>query len=138
MGGFSTIGRSGREAGVPQVIEVSVTSAANAASDTVLATVTAQPCIIESVILRANTAQTTDLGSCSIYGGTGKVITFIDAGDATRANLDATSKQIAWTGSVYLNTGETIVMEHNGTGSSALDLTVIIKYCAVADGGYLT
>lgn len=128
-----------RVAGKIQILEVSVTSAANAAADTVLATATAQPCIAEVVILRADAAQTTDLSSCPIKGCTGKVITFINAGNATQANLDATSKQLTWKegGPIYLNTGETIVMEHNGTGATALDLTIIIIYKAVADGGYL-
>ena len=119
-----------------QMLEVSVTSAANAV-DTVLATGTIQPCIVESVIIRADAPQTMNLTSCPIKGCAGKIITFINAGNATQPNLDATSKQVSWTGSVYLNTGETLVMEHNGTWHTALNLTVIIVYRATADGGHL-
>ena len=119
-----------------QMLEVSVTSAANAL-DTVLATGTIQPCIVESVIIRADAPQTVDLTSCPIKGCAGKLVTFINAGNATQPNLDAISKQVEWSGSVYLNTGETLVMEHNGTGSNALDLTVIIIYRATATGGRL-
>lgn len=124
-------------AGRIQVLEVSVTSAADAVADTVLATGTTQPCIVESVIIRADAAQTADLVSCPIKGCTGEVVTLVNAGNATQANLDAQSKQISWTGSVYLNTGETLVMEHAGVGATALNLTVIIKYRATADGGTL-
>lgn len=123
----------------PQILVVSVTSAANAVADTTLATVTTQPCIIEKVICRADAAQTADLTSCPIFGAAGKVITFISAVDAILANLNATSKQVgtAIQAGAYLNTGETIVMEHHGTGATALNLTVIIIYRTIADGGIL-
>lgn len=125
-----------RLAGVPQVLEVSVTSAANAGNVT-LATVTDQPCVIDSIIIHADTAQTTDLTSCAVYGGAGKVVTFISDTDATQANLDAADKQVSWTGAVRLAAGKTIVMSLVGTGSTAVDLTVTITYHAAVDGGYL-
>jgi len=125
-----------RLAGVPQVIEVPVTSAANA-GDVTIATITDQPCVIDSIIIHANTAQTSDLTSCAVYGGAGKVVTFISDTDATQANLDAADKQVSWTGAVRLAAGKTIVMSLVGTGSTAVDLTVTITYHAVADGGYL-
>jgi len=125
-----------RLAGVTQVIEVSVTSAANA-GDVTIATVTDQPCVIDSIIIHADTAQTTDLTSCAVYGGAGKVVTFISDTDATQANLDAADKQVSWTGAVRLAAGKTIVMSLVGTGSTAVDLTVTITYHAAVDGGYL-
>ena len=126
-------------AGRVQVLEVSVTSAANAAADTVIATVAAQPCLIEGVIIRANAVQTTDLSSCPIKGGTNKVLTFINAGNATQPNLDAIGKQITWSilYGTYLAVGEDLRMEHNGVGATALNLKVIIVYRATADGGHL-
>jgi len=127
-------------AGRVQVLEVSVTSAANAAADTVLATVATQPCLIEGVITRADAIQTTDLSSCPIKGGTAKVLTFINAGNATQPNLDAIGKQVRWgvLYGTYLAVGETLVMEHNGVGATALNLTVIIVYRATANGGTLS
>jgi len=125
-----------RLAGVPQVIEVSVTSAANAGNITI-ATITDQPCVIDSIVIHADTAQTTDLTSCAVYGGAGKVVTFISDSDATQANLDAADKQVSWTGAVRLAAGKTIVMSLEGTGSTAVDLTVTITYHAAVDGGYL-
>jgi hypothetical protein len=130
----------GRQVGVKQYKTISVTAAANAAADTTLGTVTTQGCIIEDVVIHADAAQTAELTSCPVLGGAAKCITFIAAVDAIQANLDAENKQVAWQtdgGSVYLPASATIVMEHNGTGATALDLTVIIGYRAAVDGGYL-
>ncbi|GAH24852.1 unnamed protein product [marine sediment metagenome] len=126
-------------AGRVQMLEVSVTSAANAAADTLIATVTTQPCIVEGVIIRADSIQTVDLTSCPIKGGTAKILTFINAGNATQPNLDAIGKQVTWSilYGTYLAVGETLLMEHNGVGGNTLDLTVIIVYRASADGGHL-
>src|SRR5574337_41253 len=92
----TSTGTASTDAGVRQVLEVSVTSAANAGAVT-LATVTTQPCDIESIIVHANAAQTTDLTSCPVTGAAG-VITFIDAAIATQANLNATDKQVSYSG----------------------------------------
>jgi len=123
--------------GKTQVLVCSVTAAANAALDTLLATVTGGGCIIQGVVIHADTAQTADLTSCPVLGGAGDVLTFIDAVDATQANLDAENKQRGWDGEVYLPTGSTIGMVHNGTGATALDLTVTIRYVAAVNGGHL-
>jgi hypothetical protein len=89
------------------------------------------------VIIHADAAQTADMTSCGIFGGAGKVITFISAADAVRANLDSPDKQVAWTGAVRLVATKTIVISLVGTGATAVDLTIIIKYRACASGGYL-
>ncbi|MEA3281679.1 MAG: hypothetical protein U9Q68_03830 [Euryarchaeota archaeon] len=126
-----------RVAGETQVKGIYVGSAANAAADTTLVTVTTQPCIILGVALVAYGAQTADLTSCPIVGGASEVLTFIPAADAIQANLNAANKQLGWNGEVYLTTGSTIKMQHNGTGATALDLHVSIRYVAESNGGYL-
>ena len=130
-----------RKVGNTQVLEVSVTSAANA-GDVTLATITTQPCIIDSIIVHADTGQTADLTSCAVYGGAAKVLTFIDNQDAIQANLNAADKQVAWSasnsGSVRLAATKTIIMTLAGTGATAVDQTVTIIYRSAVDGGYLT
>lgn len=123
--------------GRSQVKTVLVTAEANAAADTILGTVTTQGCIIQGIVVHADAAQTADLTSCPVHGGTAKVLTFIGAADAIQANLDAENKQRGWDGEVYLPVGSTIVMVHNGTGATALNLTATIRYVATANGGYL-
>lgn len=125
------------DVGKTQVKTISVTAAANAAADTTLGTVTTQGCIIQGVVIHADAAQTADLTSCPVHGGAAKVLTFIDAATAIQASLDAENKQLGWDGEVYLPTGSTIVMVHNGSGATALELTVTIRYVSVVNGGYL-
>ena len=125
--------------GNSQVLEVSITSAANA-GDVTVATVTTQPCIIDSIIIHADAAQTADLTTCAVTGGASKVITFISTNDATQANLDAADKQVAWAsdnGGVRLAASKTIVISLLGTGATAVDLTISITYHAAVSGGYL-
>ena len=119
------------------VKEVSITSAANA-GDVTVATVTTQPCIIDSIIIHADAAQTADMTTCAITGGASKVITFISTNDATQANLNAADKQVAWVGAVRLAATKTIVISLPGTGATAVDLTISITYHAAVSGGYLT
>jgi len=125
-----------RLAGVSHIFEKSITSAANA-GDVTVATITTQPCLIESITIHADNIQTGDLTSAGIFGGAAKVITFIAAADALQADLDAVDKQVSWIGSVRLAATKTIVISLVGTGATAVDLTVIVKYRATADGGYL-
>ncbi len=130
-----------RVAGRTQVLEKTITSAANAGNVTV-ATVTSQPCLIKSIVIHADTAQTANMTSCAVYGGASQVITFISAVDAVQANLNAIDKQVAWAGgtgyTVRLYTGKTIVIDLVGTGAAAVDLTITIAYIASVTGGYLT
>ena len=124
--------------GERKILTIDVTSAANAGADTTLATVVGQPCVITSVVVLANAAQTGDLTSCPTFAGAAKVVILNPVAEAIQANLDAADKQLWWSGYVSLKAGKTIVMEHNGTGATALDLTVYISYYPSADGGYLT
>lgn len=127
---------AGRVAGKTQVVEVPITAAANAGVTTV-ATVTDQPCVIESVVLHADAAQTGDLTTAAVEGGASQVVEFIGTGDATQGNLDAADKQVAWTGAVRLAAGKAVTVDLQGSGATAVDLTVTITYRAAADGGYL-
>uniref|UniRef100_A0A6M3IRL6 Uncharacterized protein n=1 Tax=viral metagenome TaxID=1070528 RepID=A0A6M3IRL6_9ZZZZ len=122
--------------GKASVFEKSITSAANA-SDVTVATITDQPCLIESVVIHADAGQTADMTSCGIFGGASKVITFISAADAIQAALDAADKQVSWTGAVRLAATKTIVISLAGTGATAVDLTITIKYRPAIAGGYL-
>lgn len=125
-----------REHGRTQVIEVPITAAANAGVTTV-ATITAQPCLIKSTVIHADAAQTADMTSCALEGGTGQVVEFIGAASATQGNLDAADKQVSFTGGVRLAATEIITIDLQGTGATAVDLTVTIEYIACVDGGYL-
>lgn len=117
---------SGGEAHV-QIAYVDVTSPANSGTDTTLLTADGDV-MIESVIIQANASQTTDMDSCGVYGGTNNVLTLIDHKDGKRSNLNATNKQVGWSGYIHLSTGSTLVMEHAGSGTGALDITVSIIY----------
>lgn len=89
------------------------------------------------MIIHADAAQTVDLTSCGVFGGEGKVITFIAAADAQQTDLDAEDKQVAWTGAVRLAATKTIVISLVGGAATAVDLTIVIKYRACASGGHL-
>jgi hypothetical protein len=126
-------------AGKTQIFTKQVTSAADA-TDVTVATVTTAPVLIKSLTVRANGATTANLTNIGVYGGTSKVVTFINTTDGVKANIDATGEQVTFSlgdGPVYLNTAETIVMTLTGTGAAAVDLQVIVELVAVTDGGYL-
>lgn len=120
-----------------RILEVSITAAANAGVTTV-ATVATQPCQIESIVIHADAAQTGDMTTCAVKGGAGQAITFISTTDATQANLNAADKQVAWTGAVRLAATKTIIIDLQGTGATAVDLTIVIKYRACVAGGGLS
>lgn len=126
-----------RETGVRQVVEKSITNAANAGLVTV-GTITSQPCLVKSLVIHANAAQTGDMTSCAVKGGVSQVVEFIGAGDAIQANLDAADKQVSWYGAVRHAATKTIVIDLQGTGATAVDLTITIEYEACVDGGYIT
>lgn len=126
-----------RVAGRTQVLEVSITNAANA-GDITIATINTQPTIIDEVIIHADTPQTADMISCAIYAGANKVVTLIDAATAVQAALDIADKQVSENGlSVRLAVGKTIVISLVGSGATAVDLTASIIYKSAANGGYL-
>ncbi len=135
MSRTSSLGGSTTDVGIRQVFKKSITVAANAGATTV-GTVTTQSCLIESIIVHADAAQTADLTACPVTGGASSAVTFIDSGVATQANLNAADKQVAWTGAVRLAATKTIVITPAGTGATALDLTVIVTYySSSANGG---
>lgn len=119
-----------------QIFEKPITSAANA-GDVVVATITDQPCFIESIIVHADVAQPAHMTTCAVAGGVDKVVVFIPVEDATQANLNAADKQVGWTGGVCLHVGKTIVISLVGSGTDPVDLTITIAYRACISGGYL-
>ncbi len=125
-----------RVTGREQIIQISVTAAANA-GNTTLATVTTQPCIIKSVSIRAKSAAPAHMTTCAINAGTGGVSHLIVVGLATQANLNTIDKQVGSTLLDELSVGSTIVMDLQGTGATAVDLIVTISYVACVDGGYI-
>ena len=119
-----------------QVFTKQITSAANAA-DVTVATITTQPCLIESIVVRSNGATTADLTSIGVYGGASKVVTFLTAVEGVRANIAAEDQQIFWSGAVTLAATKTIVITLTGGGATAVDLQVDIKFRPIVAGGYL-
>jgi len=122
--------------GKPQIFEKSITAALNAGVTTV-ATITDQPCAIEGIVIHADTGAHADMTTCAVKGGGSQVITFIGTDLATEANLDTADDQVAWTGLVRLAAAKTIVIDLQGSGANAADLTVVVRFRACADGGYL-
>ena len=125
-----------REVGKTQILEVSVTAAANAGVTTI-ATITTRPCLIKSIVLRSDGTTTEDLTSAAIEGGASQVVEFISTAEAVRANLDAADKQVYCVGAVRLAATKTITIDLQGTEATAVDLTVTIEYESCVDGGYL-
>jgi len=126
----------GRRRGESSVAEFSVTAAANAGV-TVITSAKTKPCLVKSIVVHADAAQTADMTSCAIEGGTSQVIEFISSATAIQASLDATDKQVSWTGAVRLNIGSEITIDLQGTGATAVNLTITIEYEACSDDGYL-
>ena len=75
--------------------------------------------------------------TCAVKGGASQVITFIGVADATQANLDAADKQVSWDGAVRLAATKLIQIDLQGTGATAVDLTITIKCRSCVDGGHL-
>jgi hypothetical protein len=123
--------------GVAQVFTKQITSAANA-GDVTVATATTQASMLKSCVVRANAAQTTNLGSITITCGTSKVITLIDIVTGVRGNIAATDQSVSWVGSVTLPVNATIVITLAGSGATAVDLQVTIEYLAIVSGGTLS
>jgi len=128
---------SPNQAGIKSVFVKNISDPANNGV-TLLGTVSAQPCQIKTVTIIAVTAQTLDLTSAAVKAGTSQVLTLIPAASALQSDLDAIDKQIAWTGSIYLPVGGTIVTDLDGTGATATDLKFIIDYEPVANGGLIS
>lgn len=125
-----------RLAGKTQIFTANITAAANAGVTT-LGTITTQSCMIKRIVLISNGATTADLTSAAIKGGASQAVVFIAAGTAVKASIDAEDEQVAFSGAGVLNATDTIVVDLQGTGATAVNLTAIVEYCAVVDGGYI-
>ena len=133
---IGSINAVNRVVGKHQIFTKAITSAANA-GDVTVATITTQACLIESVVVHSDGATTVDLTNIGVYGGASKVVTLITTVQGAKANIDVQDEQVSWTGSVYLPTNATIVITLTGTGATAVDLNVVVKYQACVNGGYL-
>ena len=122
--------------GKRQVLTVPITDLSNAGS-TLVATITAQACTIEKVILTADGVTTADLTSAAIKGGAADVIEFISAATAVTASINAADEQVSYDGGAVIPATGTINIDLQGGGSTAVALKVIIVYFANVDGGYL-
>jgi hypothetical protein len=126
-----------RQAGVTQIFQKSITSAANAGVVTV-ATVTTAACVIKSITLKAVTAAQVDLTSAAIQGGTAAPITFISAVTAAKVNITSIDQQVGWTGVIELAAAKTVVITLVGTGATPVNLLVTIEYESAVSGGFLS
>lgn len=127
---------SKRLAGKTQIFTKNITSAANAGLVTI-GTVTNQSVLIKRIVLMSNGVTTADLTSAAIKGGDSQIVEFISAATAVKANIDTADEQVSYSGAKKLKATKTIVVDLQGTGATAVDLTVCIEYCSVADGGYI-
>lgn len=125
-----------RLAGKTQIFTKNITSAANAGIVTI-GTITDQSCLIKRVVLMSNGITTADLTSAAIKGGTAQATEFISAATAVKANIDTVDEQVNYSGAKKLKATKTIVVDLQGTGATAVDLTVCVEYCSVVDGGYI-
>jgi len=122
--------------GKRQVLTVPITDLSDAGS-TLVATITAQACTIEKVILTADGVTTADLTSAAITGGAAGAIEFISAATAVTASINAADEQVSYDGAAVVPATGTINIDLQGGGSTAVALKVIIVYFANVDGGYL-
>jgi hypothetical protein len=130
-----------RAVGYRRVFIATITAAANAGVTNV-GTVTTNPIIIESAIIHANAAQTANMTSCGLFGGGSQVVTIISAATAVQAALDATDKQVSTgldgnKGPWRLAATRTIDIDLQGTGATAVNLTIIITYYATVAGAFI-
>ena len=129
-------GRGSRRQGVTQIKETLVTAAANAGL-TVIATATAQPCLVKTSIIYPDEAAPAHLTSAALKANPSQVTELISAAVATQAALAAIAKQVNSVVPARLAVGDTIVIDLQGTGTDAVAFTVSIEYEAIVDGGYL-
>jgi hypothetical protein len=125
-----------RQAGKTQIFTKNITAAANAGVTTV-GTITTQSCMIKRIVLKANGVTTADLTSAAIEGGASQVVEFISAATAVTASINADDEQVSFSGAVVLDATKTITIDLQGTGATAVDLDVIVEYCACTAGGYI-
>ena len=124
-----------------QYFQKNITAAANA-GQTAVADVKVDKIAIEAVVLRSEGATTGDLTTAALSAGPNTAettLTLLSTGVATQANLDAAAKQVSeyWSSGLLLNKDEEIVIDLQGTGATAVDLTVLVAYRSVSEGGGL-
>lgn len=111
-----------------------------AAGDKDLVTGVAQDVIVESLVLRCPIDCSDDLGAftgISIQTDDTTAQEFITQANGGKAVLTAQS-QLAWTGAILLKVGKKIQLTIYGDpADEATDCDIVIKYRAVAGGGYL-
>lgn len=132
-GGTNAVNRA---AGKTQYFTKEIISSSTA-SDVLIATTTATACNIKGLSLISNGTTSASFTSINISGGTSKVISFISA---AQASLDAIDKQVTWSGNKVLRADAargTIVADLTGTAASPVDMTIVIEYESIANGGYL-
>ena len=121
-----------------KTFEKQITSAANAGQIDI-GTVGGGSVIANVIIMSSNGSTTSDLNYASITSGpasTPTVSTHINGpSDGLKAYIDAQGKQVGWTGVTYLKAGDKIVMNLNGTGATAVDLDVVVRYVATTISG---
>lgn len=133
------------DAATIKYFQASITSAANAGT-VVLGTVGTDKIAIESVCLRSEGATTADLTSAAIKAGPSGnedriVLLPVTLNDGTSfavyANLNAAGEQVGeyFNGATVLNVGERFIVDLQGTGTTAVALTLIVSYRSVATTG---
>jgi len=104
-----------------------------------LVTGTTQDVVIESLVLRCPVDCSDDapFTGISIQTDDTTMQVFIAQGDGVIANLTAQS-QLAWTGAILLKAGKKIQLTiYDGAADDPTVCDIVIKYRAVASGGYL-
>ncbi|MFA5396795.1 MAG: hypothetical protein WC346_12380 [Methanogenium sp.] len=125
-----------RQAGKTQIFTKNITANSDAGVTTV-GTITTQSCLIKRIVLISNGATTADLTSAAIKGGASQALELISAATAAKANIDAVDEQVSFSGAAVLNDTDTVIIDLQGGGSTPVDLTVIVEYCACVNGGYI-
>jgi hypothetical protein len=128
-----------RLAGKTQIATRNIDEAANAGATTCF-TATGGAVLVDfsGVVLRSNGTTTADLTSAAVTVG---ITEIMDATAAAKANIDADGEHVVPDGGITpcleLQAGETISVDLQGTGATAVNLQITVRYCAITDGAYL-
>jgi hypothetical protein len=131
-------------AGRRQVDTVNIDDASNLATSVVAFTAAGGgEYMLESCVMRSNntSAFMTSLALYVIDAGGADPdgqVTLLDATTAIQGNLNEDGEQVAWTGSVSLDSGEVLFVYPIGTGATALDVDVTCTGYGLTDGQSLT
>ena len=124
----------------PKVFEKVITSAANAGQIDI-GTVSLGPVLVQEVILKSNSTTTTDFTNAAITGGasaTPTTFNHIPSSLGIRANLNAEGKQVWSDDHQYMHPGDKIIINLSGTGATAVNFDVIVKYSSNYDYGVIS